>query len=241
MHSILAKLDRFIADRPLLGRISAAWAFAGRAVIVGVVASMVGSVVSAYLAARPVSAPTTEVQLAATLKKLEQNSQEATQLLNRIQGEALDRTKKLEELRQLHTLLELTPTQRKAIDALRHTDSTAAEIFTSRDFWLGRFLLSAGFFLAGIAVMVWRSKKANQAAVATAAEDRERLARIEAGMATLIADKRVTAEEAHGFGYRPESRESEAFRAYYVAPVVNRPMIVPPEQNVRSADDDRKK
>jgi DNA repair exonuclease SbcCD ATPase subunit len=101
-----------------------------------------------------------EEQLPAVFQTLQENSRQATQLLARLQSEVANRNKamqeidtKLQELRQQRTLLELTPEQRQAIEGLVRRPVSLRDIFTSLDFWVGRFALSVTlstvFFLLG--------------------------------------------------------------------------------------------
>jgi len=143
-----------------------------------------------------------EGQVATTLQELERNAREVAMLVARLQVEVADRTRtlqdieaRLQELQQQRKLLDLTQEQKTALEALARRQPAVGEIFRSLDFWLGRFLLTALFFLAGIAFTLWRSRK-------TAAKV-TRLDRIEQGIDQLIAQKRLTPEEAEGIGYVP--------------------------------------
>lgn len=104
-----------------------------------------------------------EEQLGSVFQTLEKNSQQATLLLTRLQNEVTRRNNamqeaeaKLQELQQQRTLLELTSEQRQAIEGLVRRPQSARDIFTSLDFWLGRFALSTGFFVLGLLVSRWR-------------------------------------------------------------------------------------
>jgi len=105
---------------------------------------------------------TLEDQLATTLRALVDNSQQATQLLTRLQNEVSNRSKaveeietKLEELRKQRSLLELTDDQKTAIALLVRRQPSLKEVLTSLDFWVGRILPSTIFFILGVIVTLW--------------------------------------------------------------------------------------
>ena len=118
-----------------------------------------------------------EVQLTTTLKALQENSRHAIELSTHLQTEVANRTKALqemetavEELRHRRTLLDLTPEQEKALQALTHRSPTAGEIFTSLDFWLGKFLPGIFFFMLGILYQRLRARRV----LATPLEDQQK-------------------------------------------------------------------
>ena len=98
-----------------------------------------------------------ETQLAATLRNLQDNSAQALRLLADLQAEVTTRTRrvhdieaKLQELQQQRAILELTEGQRRAIASLIRRESSFQEIVTSTEFWIGRVLPGALFFLMGV-------------------------------------------------------------------------------------------
>jgi hypothetical protein len=100
-----------------------------------------------------------EEQLGSMFHTLEENSRQATNLLARLQSEVTNRNRamqeietKLQELQQQRELLTLTPEQQQAIAGLVRRPSSLRDIFTSLDFWVGRFALSLGFFVLGLLV-----------------------------------------------------------------------------------------
>lgn len=131
-----------------------------------VVAAVIGfllSALQAFLVVRirrkPAEQPPLEKQLAKAIHALEQNSQEASRLLTLLQNEVATRTHALKdietnlnELQQQRALLELTEEQKKAVESLVRRRPSTKDIFTSKEFWLGRVLPSAIFFLLGIIV-----------------------------------------------------------------------------------------
>jgi hypothetical protein len=156
-------------------------------------------------------------------------------LLARLQNEVSGRTRNLQEmeshlrdLREQGTLLDLSSEQKKALETLLHRRPVASEIFLSLDFWLGRFLLNAAFFLAGVVFTVWRSRKASA--------ELRRLERIEKSINQLIAEKRLTPEDAERIGVRATAAMSS--HPAYMAGIVD--LIILPAPNVQSAQRDRK-
>ena len=108
----------------------------------------------------------TEQQLKKALQGLQQNSEQAAALIERLQRDvaerhrtALEIERRLQELRQQRTLLELTPEQRRGLEGLVRRQPSPWEIFASTDFWIGRFLPSAVFFGAGVAFTLWRTRR----------------------------------------------------------------------------------
>jgi chromosome segregation ATPase len=128
--------------------------------ILSAVLAALASLLSSLLAAKGRKAEPEEKleeQLATVFRGLEENSRQATQLLARLQREVTTRNStmqeietKLQELRQQRTLLELTPEQRQAIEGLARRRPSLRDIFTSLDFWVGRFALSLSFFVLGL-------------------------------------------------------------------------------------------
>jgi hypothetical protein len=128
--------------------------------LIGALLAILASVLSTLLAVKRREAKPEErleEQLAAVFHGLEENSRQATQLLARLQSEVTARNNtmqeietKLQELRQQRTLLELTSEQRQAIEGIVRRRSSLRDIFTSLDFWVGRFALSFSFFMLGL-------------------------------------------------------------------------------------------
>src|SRR5207247_530058 len=73
----------------------------------------------------------------------------------------------LDELQRQRKVLELTEEQKRAIQALIMRQSTPKQIFASFDFWLGRVLPGAFFFVLG--VLVTLKLRATQQGKATSA------------------------------------------------------------------------
>ena len=99
------------------------------------------------------------------LKALETHSQRATEALGKLQIEVETRTRtvksieqQLQQLEQQRSLLELTKEQKAAIEGLLQRPKTTKEILTSTDFWVGRVLPSAFFFLLGVLFSLWLRK-----------------------------------------------------------------------------------
>jgi len=125
------------------------------AMIVGLVCILLPLTLQ-FWAGRPTTQPEPEAEMATTVKALQQDSAKATALLQRLQSELQERTRtaqqieaELKELQKQRKLLDLTPEQKEALQGLVRMTTTVSEIFTSLDFWLGRVLPSAFFFLLG--------------------------------------------------------------------------------------------
>jgi multidrug efflux pump subunit AcrA (membrane-fusion protein) len=125
--------------------------------ILGLFVSAISLVLSVAISHKSPTQPQLEAELAATFETLQQDSAKATALLQRLQSELQQRTKaaqqieaELNELQKQRKLLNLTSEQKEALQSLVRRQLTASEIVTSLDFWLGRVLPAAVFFLFGI-------------------------------------------------------------------------------------------
>ena len=217
------------------------------ALIAGLLASLFASALSTYLIQRSSMrvTPPLENQLVTTLEALRENSRQAVDLMARLQTEMDNRTSavremeaKLNELRQQRSLLELTPEQRRGIESLVQKQPSAREIFWSLDFWLGKVLVTAIFFGLGIAVTLWRvGKGPSLFSSAESVRLHERLDHIAGEISQLVAEKRLTPEDAARLrlGASAPSSFHPAYRG-----MVSEPILPPSRENRESLQDDQK-
>ena len=137
--------------------------------LIGIVTSIAAGIASEilirrrqrFMAGQKEETESLESGLAKTFQALQENSQRAMELLNRLQSELTDRTTRIQafevrlhELQQQRALLELTEDQQQALRALTRRQPSPREIFMSLDFWLGRVFPSTVFFVLGIIASV---------------------------------------------------------------------------------------
>jgi hypothetical protein len=101
--------------------------------------------------------PPLEKQVELSLKQLQENSAKSLDLLSRLQAEVVQRQSAmnqaeadLRQLRQERTTLELTDEQKRAVQSLVNRQQSTREMLTSRDFWIGKVLVSTVFLILGL-------------------------------------------------------------------------------------------
>lgn len=98
-----------------------------------------------------------EVQIDDSLRQLQEDSKRSSKLMEKFQSEIIQRQAAIKEteidlqhLQEERSALELTAPQKQAIQYLIRRPQTAKEILTSKEFWLGKVLVSTIFLILGI-------------------------------------------------------------------------------------------
>jgi hypothetical protein len=128
-------------------------------VVVGAALFSVAPILSRFIQP-PV--PTTDENIEKTIERLQSDSRQAVQLLSVLQNQISQQQaviqnaqKDLGTIQEQRRVLQLTEDEKRAIQTLIRRQPTPKEIFTSTDFWFGRFMLSLFFFVLGILIGPW--------------------------------------------------------------------------------------
>jgi TolA-binding protein len=115
------------------------------------------------------SVPPLEKQIEISLKQLQEDSNRSLALITKLQKEISQRKESVQQaeqelntLRQQKSALELTDEQKRAIQSLIRQQPSTKEYFTSKDFWLGKVLVSAVFLIIGLIAGRWMRRFDNQ-------------------------------------------------------------------------------